>query len=102
MVARPHIGMAALTLVLAVFFFAAGLFPLVTALSERGSGWAWEVTFGLIAIVLGVFVLVGWPVSSLWLVGTLVGIEIVVRGGTLLGSAYSLNPPAQRPSIRPA
>jgi len=102
MMARPNVGLAALTLLLAVFFFAAGLFPLVTALSERGTGWAWEVTFGVIAILLGVLVLVGWPVSSLWLVGTLVGIEIVVRGGTLLASAYSLSTLAQTPSMRPA
>jgi uncharacterized membrane protein HdeD (DUF308 family) len=102
MVARPLAGMAALTLLLAVFFLAAGLFPLMTALSTRGPGWQWEVTFGVIAIILGVFVLAGWPVSSLWLVGTLVGIEIVVRGATLLGSAYSLTPTTGTPSIRPA
>jgi uncharacterized membrane protein HdeD (DUF308 family) len=102
MVARPNAGMAGLTLLLAVFFFAAGVFPLVGALSERGQGWAWEVTFGAIAILLGVAVLAGWPVPSLWLVGTLVGIEIVVRGGTLLASAYSLTPPAHAPSVRPA
>jgi uncharacterized membrane protein HdeD (DUF308 family) len=101
MVARPLAGMAALTMLLAVFFFAAGLFPLVAALADRGPGWAWEVTFGAIAIVLGVLVLVGWPVSSLWLIGTLVGIEIVVRGGTLLASAYSLGPAPRAPSVRP-
>jgi uncharacterized membrane protein HdeD (DUF308 family) len=99
MVARPLLGMAALTFLLAAFFFATGLFPLVNALSDRGEGWAWEVTFGVIAILLGVVVLIGWRLSSLWLVGTLVGIEIVVRGGTLLASAYSLTPTT--PSIRP-
>jgi uncharacterized membrane protein HdeD (DUF308 family) len=102
LVARPLVGMAALTLLLAGFFFAAGLFPLVVALADRASGWAWEVVFGAISIVLGVAALARWPVSSLWLIGTLVGIEIVVRGGTLLASAHELTPPTRTPSIRPA
>jgi uncharacterized membrane protein HdeD (DUF308 family) len=100
MVARPFAGLVALTLLLAMFFFAVGLFPLVGALSERRAGWAWEVTFGAIATLLGLLVLAGWPVSSLWLVGTLVGIEIVVRGATLLASAYAPGSVPRAPSFR--
>jgi len=101
MVARPFAGLVALTLLLAMFFFAAGLFPLVAGLLERGPGWAWEVAFGAISTLLGVLVLVGWPVSSLWLIGTLVGIEIAVRGATLMASAYSLGPSPRAPAVRP-
>jgi uncharacterized membrane protein HdeD (DUF308 family) len=103
MFARPHVGMAALTLLLAAFFFASGLFPLASALSERGPGWPWEVTFGGLAIILGVVVLATAPSwVALWFVGTWVGIEIVIRGATLLGSAYRLGPSTRAPSARPA
>jgi uncharacterized membrane protein HdeD (DUF308 family) len=102
MVARPIVGMAALTLLLAAFFFASGLFPLIAALSARGSGWVWHATFGAAAIILGVIVLAWSPISALWLIGTLVGIEIVVRGGTLLASAFDLHPRTNAPAARHA
>ena len=65
-------GVAAFTLVLAIFFVVEGVFDLVAYFSTRaipGSGW---ILFdGIVTLVLGLLVWRQWPSSSLWVMGTL-------------------------------
>ena len=81
---RAGAGLSAITLVLAVYFVANGLFRCVTSIADRYLHWGWDFVLGLISIFLGVLVFEQWPVSSLWLVGTLVGVEIFFRGISLM------------------
>jgi uncharacterized membrane protein HdeD (DUF308 family) len=95
MMTQPRTGMAALSMLLAGFFFATGLFPAITALTERDPGWGWDVAFGVAAVLLGIATLIWGPIAASWLVATFVGIELVVRGATLFGAAIELErPPA--------
>lgn len=50
--------------------------------SLPGSGW--RLFSALITVILGVMVLIQWPVSSTWLIGTLIGVELMIAGWTLL------------------
>jgi uncharacterized membrane protein HdeD (DUF308 family) len=43
-------------------------------------GWGWIVGAGVIAIVAGVLILLGWPLSGFFLLGTLVGISLIMSG----------------------
>lgn len=90
MVLRPGVGLAAMTLLLAAFLLAVGLFTTFTALASRYPGRAWDLTFGIAAILLGVVAIPTWPISALWLVGLLVGVEIIVRGATLVAAGAGL------------
>jgi uncharacterized membrane protein HdeD (DUF308 family) len=81
---RAGAGLSAITLVLAGYFIANGLFRCVTSIADRYLHWGWDFVLGLISIFLGVLVFEQWPVSSLWLVGTLVGVEIFFRGISLM------------------
>jgi uncharacterized membrane protein HdeD (DUF308 family) len=85
MVARPAVGIVGLTLLVAAFFLGAGLHALIAAISGRYPGWGWDVTFGVVSIGLGVTTLL-WPASKLLVLGTLVGIAIVVRGATMIAT----------------
>jgi uncharacterized membrane protein HdeD (DUF308 family) len=86
----PAAGLAALTLVLAGYFFASGLFHAVTSIMDRYPRWGWDLAYGAISIFLGVIVMAQWPISAVWLVGTLVGIGILFRGVTLMAGSLTL------------
>jgi hypothetical protein len=54
----------------------------------------------LIAIGLGLTIIAQWPLSSLWLMGTVVGIELIARGITVTAASLALRDrfaPAGRP-----
>lgn len=83
LVARPAVGVASLTLVLASLFLVEGVLNIALffqARSMRGSGW---VLFdGVITLLLGLMIYVQWPSSSAWAIGTLVGVSLIISGVT--------------------
>ena len=79
-VKRPGAGAAAMTVLLAAFFIAGGGSRMVAAGAIRFPGWGWSLAGGAITVALGVMVELSWPVSTLWLIGTMVAIEILSRG----------------------
>jgi uncharacterized membrane protein HdeD (DUF308 family) len=85
----PGAGLAALTLLLAGYFFASGLFHTITSLVDRYPRWGWDLVYGAVSLVLGIVVMSRWPVSAVWLVGTLVGFGILFRGLTLMAGSLS-------------
>jgi uncharacterized membrane protein HdeD (DUF308 family) len=81
LIARPALGLAGLTLALALFFLAEGVVDIIAYFSTRKSGGsAWMLLDGIITLVLGWMVWYGWPASSLWVLGTLVGISMLMAG----------------------
>jgi uncharacterized membrane protein HdeD (DUF308 family) len=81
---RPVPAAVELTLLLAVFMVAAGLVRAVLALSLRFSGWGWSVLNGAVTLLLGVLIWRGWPGDGLWVIGVLVGIELLFSGWSLV------------------
>jgi uncharacterized membrane protein HdeD (DUF308 family) len=88
--ARPLAGLATLTLLLACYFFANGLFHGITALADRYPGWGGDLLYGIVAVFLGIMVVRTWPLSSLWVAGTLVGVEIMIRGISLMSGGVAV------------
>jgi uncharacterized membrane protein HdeD (DUF308 family) len=82
---NPLLAVAGVTLALAVFFVVEGVMDLVIYFQNRktaGSGW---ILFnGVVTLILGVMVWRQWPSSSGWLIGTLVGISMIMTGTTRL------------------
>jgi uncharacterized membrane protein HdeD (DUF308 family) len=85
----PGAGLASLTVLLIGYFFIAGLFRVVTSLMDRYPGWGFDCVSGVCAIVIGVIAVRSWPVSTFWLLGTLVGAELIVRGIFMMAGAIS-------------
>ncbi|NVJ02007.1 HdeD family acid-resistance protein [Myxococcus sp. AM009] len=86
----PAAGLGAMTLLLAGYFFASGLFHAITSVMDRYPRWGWDFFYGAVSIFLGIVVMRQWPISAVWLVGTLVGIGIFFRGVALMAGALSV------------
>jgi len=89
LVVHPAIALASFTIMLAAILIAEGVFQLVTFFDVRalpGSGW---ILFdGITTLILGALIAYPWPGSSLWAVGTLFGVNMLMSGFTRL--MYSL------------
>jgi uncharacterized membrane protein HdeD (DUF308 family) len=81
MVFHPLLGIATLTLFLAGVFFAEGILEVISFFGIRGQkGAAWMLFDGLITILLAGLIWAHWPSSSIWAIGTIVGISLVMSG----------------------
>jgi uncharacterized membrane protein HdeD (DUF308 family) len=90
MVAHPVLHLSFLTLAIAVYFLAAGIFEAISALRVRPlRGWGWVLVGGLLSLLLGGLIWAEWPLSGAWAIGVLVGIKVMFLGATMitLGSA---------------
>jgi len=77
----PLGGIAALTLALAVFLLAEGTLETVLFFQIRPvPGAGWMLFDGIITLILGFTLWATWPASSLFALGTLVGISLVASG----------------------
>ena len=54
-------------------------------------GLTWLILDGIVNIVLAVMIWSQWPFSSLWIIGTLVGISILISGVSRLMLAMEAN-----------
>jgi len=88
---HPLLGVATLTLVLAVFLAAEGLVDIFGYISTRSSGVSgWLLFDGIITLILGVMIWRQWPSSSLWVIGTLVGLNMIMTGFTRLMLTFAV------------
>jgi uncharacterized membrane protein HdeD (DUF308 family) len=84
-------GAVVITLILASYFLVGGLFKTVFALSHptlhhRGA----LILSGAISLLLGILILVHWPSSGLWVIGTFIGIDLIFYGLSLLSASRKL------------
>jgi uncharacterized membrane protein HdeD (DUF308 family) len=78
---NPLLTAALLTLMLGVALVASGIMRIILAFSmKEGMPWIWVALSGAITILLGVVILAHWPVSSLYILGIFLGIDLVFAG----------------------
>jgi uncharacterized membrane protein HdeD (DUF308 family) len=88
---NPVLTSSVLTLLLAFSLIAAGILRVVAGIALRPmQGWGWLIAAGALTVLVGAIVLAGWPVNSLWLIGALLAIDLVIHGAALIGLALAL------------
>ena len=78
----PGKSAAMLTLFLASMFIVAGAFRAVAALVVRYPHWGWSLLNGVITLLCGVVIYRHFPESALWVIGVLVGVDMILQGWT--------------------
>jgi uncharacterized membrane protein HdeD (DUF308 family) len=83
LIARPALGIASLTLVLAILFLVEGILDIVLYFKVRSTARAtWILLDGIVTLLLGLLIYAHWPSSSAWAIGTLVGVSMIFSGVT--------------------
>ncbi len=80
-VRNPGAGLLVLTLLAGSMLLAAGVIRLVAAF-QPGSPRAVLLFNGAVTLALGFMVINRWPASALWLLGTILGVQLIVDGMT--------------------
>ncbi len=84
---KPVAGAVSLTLVLTAFFVVEGVFQTVTSIAYRdviGGSWGWMLVSGLSDLALAAIIILGWPTTAAWLLGLLVGINLITSGWAIV------------------
>lgn len=90
-IANPLLATALLTLAIAAALLVAGVLRLVVAIREGPRHrWGRVLAGGLLSIVAGLVILSGWPVSSLWILGMFLAVDLIVQGWAWLSVGRAL------------
>ncbi len=82
---QPLLGLATLTMVLAIYFLANGITEIIAAFQIRPTqGWGFVLFSGIISALLALMILNQWPLSGVWAIGVLVGIQLIFAGMTMI------------------
>jgi uncharacterized membrane protein HdeD (DUF308 family) len=88
----PIGGIVSLTLLLAIFLFADGVVTILLALSHRewaSRNWGWLLLNGILDLFLAVVIFVLLPGVAAWVVGTIIGIDLIFGGISLTAMALA-------------
>ena len=80
-VAFPLGGALTLAVLLAILFIADGALRLLFAMTaSAAAGRGWLMAAGCCGILIGVMLLIGWPITALWVTGLLLGVNLIFTG----------------------
>lgn len=87
---QPAATAAVVTLLMAAFFFTAGIFRIISAISMQMPQWGWLLFSGIVSVLLGILVTASWPASALWILGVYIGVDMIVTGWTLVVASMAI------------
>ena len=90
LIRHPNAGAEGVTMVLAVLFIVGGLFRTIGASVIKFPWWGWTVLAGLVSVGLGIFVIANWGVTSTFLVGIVIGVDLIFDGAALSAFAGAI------------
>jgi uncharacterized membrane protein HdeD (DUF308 family) len=76
---NPLLAAAVLTLLLGIALAVSGVMRILLGFSMR-EGMSWVILSGLVTLLLGLVILLHWPVSSLFVLGVLLGVDLLIIG----------------------
>jgi uncharacterized membrane protein HdeD (DUF308 family) len=81
---QPLVTLTLLTLFVAIAFMVIGLFRALAAMVVRFPQWGWALLSGGITFLAGLVIYRNMPISALWVIGLLVGLEMLFNGWTYI------------------
>ncbi|HUU66819.1 MAG TPA: HdeD family acid-resistance protein [Methyloceanibacter sp.] len=85
----PGSGLLVITVLLIVFFMVEGIAKVIFALTIKPfPNWGWVLGSGIVSIFLAVILWANMPLSADWLLGVLLGIQLMCEGAALTYLAW--------------
>jgi uncharacterized membrane protein HdeD (DUF308 family) len=77
-------GLLVLTLLLLVYFMVEGISKVIFSLTIRPfPNWGWLLASGIVTILIAFYLWASLPVTAVWLLGVLLGIQLICEGAAL-------------------
>jgi uncharacterized membrane protein HdeD (DUF308 family) len=92
-VRQPVSGALILTFAFGLAFLASGVVRIVVAFRHWSEGGWLMLISGLFGVLAGLVILTGWPATSLWVLGLLLGVDLISHG--LAWLIHALSPSTQ-------
>ena len=90
LISNPIAASVSLTLAIGIVWIVSGIFRMVLGSAIwREGGWLvfWS---GLLAVLAGAIILAKWPASGLWVLGLLLGIDLIVHGIAWISYSFAV------------
>lgn len=88
---NPLFAAAILTLLLGASLVASGIMRIILAFSmKREQPWIWVLLSSIVTLLLGLSILAHWPISSVYVLGIFLGIDLVMAGASWIGISLAL------------
>jgi uncharacterized membrane protein HdeD (DUF308 family) len=88
---NPLLAAAVLTLLLGAALVVSGIMRMLLAFSMmRGTPWIWVLLSGAITFLIGLVIIVHWPVSGLYILGVFLGVDLILAGAGWIGLGLGL------------
>ena len=88
---NPLLAAGVLTLLLAVALIAGGIFRIWVGMNARPqANWGWMVAGGVITLLAGIVIAIGWPVNSLWILCLFLAIDLIFQGWSFVAFGLAL------------
>ena len=81
---QPYAAEVSLTIIVCAAILAGGLMRIAFASTIRFPNWGWMFAGGVISVLLGIALLSNWMVTSTWLLGTIIGVDLLFDGASWL------------------
>jgi uncharacterized membrane protein HdeD (DUF308 family) len=89
---NPFLAAAVLTLVLGAVLVASGVTRITLAFSMKdGAHWTWVVLSGVVTTFLGIVILTHWLVSSVYVLGLFLGVDLIIVGASWIRMGMDLH-----------
>ncbi len=99
---NPSEGLLTLSFLLIVFFMVEGIAKVIFALTIRPfPNWGWVLGSGGLGILIALILWASMPVTAIWLLGVLLGIQLIAEGAALGYLAWQVRQDG-RPKAPPA
>jgi len=91
LLASPVSAIFTLTIVLAVLWVVEGITAIVLAFRLKPARpWGWVLFDGILTLLLGLLIWIGWPGNAPWLLGLFLGLSLLSTGVSLLLFGWAL------------
>ena len=88
---NPLFATVILTLLLGASLVASGIMRIILAFSmKREQPWIWLLLSSIVTLLLGLLILAHWPVSSAYVLGIFLGLDLVMAGAGWIGLSLAL------------
>lgn len=89
LIIMPLAGAIALATLIAIFLLVEGIIEVAFSFQVRfNSNWKWLLLSGILSMILGVLLLIGWPGQTLALAGILLAINFLFYGASILAVTF--------------